>query len=360
MRLTIACLLLSSTAAAAEFDERIRPYVKRYCQSCHSAKAKKGGLDLQRFGKLADVIRDIEPWQSALEMLETGQMPPKGKPQPTAKEKKAVITFIRTLLKKEAARQAGDPGPMLLRRLSNSEYRYSIRDLTGYDLNVGKQFAPDGAAGEGFLNASSALTISPERLRKYLAAAKEVAAHAVLLPDGFRFSPAKFREDWVNEGLARINKLYHTYGTEIGGIPVRAYFDALERQRDRVLRPGIPLQAGKLSPKYLSKLRMVLTWQRPLTPLLRGLKERWLAKESPEALTAHVNAVQALLWHKRVPNGGLALQDRFVSSAASLITTRRLRVSFGKPKGAVAAYVATHVLTEQRGVRIGPGSPCPW
>ena len=65
-----------------------------------------------------------------------------------------------------------------------------------------REFPADGAAGEGFTNAAEALTdISPALFTRYLDAAKDIAEHAVLLPDGFRFSPSKTRRDWTDENL---------------------------------------------------------------------------------------------------------------------------------------------------------------
>src|SRR5438270_4362745 len=124
-------------------------------------------------------------------------MPPKDKPQPTAEGRKLLVSWIRGFLDAEARARAGDPGEVPLRRLSNAEYNATIRDLTGVDLQPTREFPADGAAGEGFTNAAEALTdISPILLTKYFAAAKDIAAHAVLLPDGFRFAPTKTRRDW--------------------------------------------------------------------------------------------------------------------------------------------------------------------
>ena len=76
-----------------------------------------------------------------------------------------------------------------MRRLSNAEYTYTLRDLTGVEtLDPAREFPTDGAAGEGFSNAGAALVMSPALLTKYLDAAKEISAHAVLLPDGIAFS----------------------------------------------------------------------------------------------------------------------------------------------------------------------------
>ncbi len=136
-------------------------------------------------------------------------MPPKEEAAAHAAERKRLIAWVRGFLDAEARARAGDPGRVPLRRLSNAEYDCTIRDLTGVDLRPTREFPADGAAGEGFTNAAEALSdISPTLLNKYLNAAKDIADHAVLLPDGFRFSPAKTRRDWTDESTARLRRFY--------------------------------------------------------------------------------------------------------------------------------------------------------
>lgn len=131
----------------------------------------------------------MRTWQQVLEMLESGEMPPKeGKSKPLLPAgRQRFVTWTRDLIHAAMLARSGDPGPAMIRRLSNAEYDRTIHDLTDVDLRPAKHFPADGAGGEGFLNASEVLEISPELLAKYFTAAKQVAAHAVLLPDGFRF-----------------------------------------------------------------------------------------------------------------------------------------------------------------------------
>ena len=75
----------------------------------------------------------------------------------------------------EARKSAGDPGVVLAHRLSNSEYDYTIRDLTGVDLRPAREFPVDPANQEGFDNSGESLTLSPALMKKYLQAAKQVA-----------------------------------------------------------------------------------------------------------------------------------------------------------------------------------------
>ena len=141
---------------ARDYEKSVHPLLARLCLGCHSTKEKKGELDLERFTTLDQVSMDLKPWQGMIEQLETREMPPEGKPQPTAVERSMLITWVREMLGAEARARAGDPGPIVLRRLNNAEYNYTIRDLTGVPtLSPTREFPVDGAAGEGFTNAGS-------------------------------------------------------------------------------------------------------------------------------------------------------------------------------------------------------------
>ena len=109
-------------------------------------------------------------WQKVGEMLDSGQMPPKDAKQPTADERNAAAQLGASVSRRwRRRRSAGDPGRVVLRRLSNAEYTYTLRDLTGVDsLDPAREFPVDGAAGEGFTNTGNALVMSPALVTKYL------------------------------------------------------------------------------------------------------------------------------------------------------------------------------------------------
>ena len=100
-----------------------------------------------------------------------------------------VINWIDATWKIEARRNDGDPGPVLARRLSNAEYNYTIHDLTGVDIRPAREFPVDPANLAGFDNSGESLTMSPALLTKYLQAARLVADHMFLNPEGFEFAP---------------------------------------------------------------------------------------------------------------------------------------------------------------------------
>ncbi len=283
------------------------PLVKRYCLACHSTQLKRGHLDLQRFGNIEAIQRDIQPWQGVIDHLEVGDMPPPGSPQPTATEKQQIIAQTQTLLAADARAHAGDPGYVPLRSLSNAEYDATIRDLTGQDLRPTREFPVDGAAGEGFTNAAAALTdISPDLLAKYFNAAKEVADHAELLPDGIRFTAGKTRRDWTDESTARLRAFYAALPgiPPDGKLPFEPYLAATVRHRPELTSGTTTVEKvateERLNPKYLAILWKMLTHPEntvPSYPLdtLRAMWQKTTPKEI-NVLNVRVAAWQVALW----------------------------------------------------------------
>ncbi len=173
----------------SRFVETVRPHLETYCLGCHGKDDPKGDLDLSGFTTVESVAKDLPRWELVLEQLEAESMPPaRAKQQPTAEARDSVIAWIGAVRKLEAARNAGDPGPVPARRLSNAEYDNTIRDLTGVDLRPTKEFPVDPANAAGFDNSAESLTMSPALVKKYLEAARSVADHLVLTEDGLTFA----------------------------------------------------------------------------------------------------------------------------------------------------------------------------
>ena len=308
---------------AEEYRDQIRPVTQEFCLGCHSTEKQVGELDLEQFATLSQVRRGTKSWLKVIEMLDNGEMPPEFARQPAPGQRRQLRDWVDRYLQAESLANAGDPGPVVLRRLNNAEYTYTIRDLTGIDLDPARQFPTDSAAGEGFTNTGNALVMSPALLGKYLDAGKEIASHAVLLPDGFRFSPHTTRRDWTDEVLARIRGLYGQYaettdfgvGSAVGNLavhsdtriglagllPLEKYLSATLSERD-ALRSGrkeigtVARERG-LSAKYLEAL-----WNQLAAPestlLLNDLRAEWLSAgpEDASSLADRIRAWQKGLW----------------------------------------------------------------
>src|SRR5262249_47972384 len=102
--------------APGSFDQVIRPFLAKHCLSCHGEQKQSGSLALHQ-ANANSVQDDRTTWESVLEKLRGGEMPPKKKPQPSADEKKAVLAWIEAELAKTACTGPIDPGRVTLRRL---------------------------------------------------------------------------------------------------------------------------------------------------------------------------------------------------------------------------------------------------
>ena len=139
MKMNPLCLLLvaaaTSTALAQDaFKDRILPFTKKFCVDCHNKDTSEGQLDLTKYGSVESLGEHYRQWEHVITFLENGEMPPKDAEKPSPKLRAEIISTIRRLLKEQAQLLAGDPGVILPRRLSNAEYNYTIRELTGVDI----------------------------------------------------------------------------------------------------------------------------------------------------------------------------------------------------------------------------------
>src|SRR2546428_7765679 len=171
---------MSKPAYSADFAKSIQPFFAKNCYSCHSAKLKTGGLNLEAYVNPASIAEDPERFEKILQRLKAGEMPPKTMPRPDAEELKVATDGIREEL--DRSYQAAPASPRVLaRRLNRTEYNNTVRDLLGIDSKPARDFPQDDSA-YGFDNLAQALSVSPTLMEKYLATAERVAREAVFGP----------------------------------------------------------------------------------------------------------------------------------------------------------------------------------
>ena len=170
------------------FDILVKPFLKNHCLDCHDTETHKGGVDLSRFTTPSEAASDWELWTKIGEQLHLGAMPPKNKPQPAPAERAAVSAWIASALEAVARADAGAPGAVPLRHLTNGEFDAAIEDLTGVDYGFGEELPSDIGGGEGFTNAAGGQQFSSVHLSSWMNAAKRIADACEVLPSGLRFS----------------------------------------------------------------------------------------------------------------------------------------------------------------------------
>jgi hypothetical protein len=170
--------------AGPSFTKEIRPLLKTYCFECHSAKKKKGGLDLERFSTDAAPIEWPELWDAVKDRLVSNEMPPGKSPQPKETERQKLLAYIDYVARVQVScdkltreqLEKSTAGYTMSRRLNRNEYNNTLRDLIGLDLRAGDVLPSEGSGGEGFDNTGGTLFTTPAHMEKYLQAAEKVVA----------------------------------------------------------------------------------------------------------------------------------------------------------------------------------------
>ena len=286
----LACVTTSAFAAdtpdlQAQFDTTVKPFVGKYCVACHSGAQPTAQFDLKSYTTVDQVKEEFPRWSLLADRLTAHEMPPKQMPQPSAADAQKIIDWVHAVRGAEIKRLGGDPGIVLARRLSNAEYNYTIRDLTGQDMQITRQFPVDPANTAGFDNSGESLTMSPALLNKYLQAARQVANHMVLKPDTIDFAPhlMQVESDHDKYAIQRIIAFYNAAPTDYTD-----YFNAAWRYRYRAElgKPGATLASiaaeSKLSAKYLPMVWGILHDKDAVGPVAK-LQAMWNALPAPKA-----------------------------------------------------------------------------
>ena len=294
-----------SSPPADAFATSVKPFLQTYCYGCHSGNQPAAGFDLTSYPTQDSVLGDQRHWNLVLTRLKAGEMPPaQSRQQPTTAQRQAVVDWIEAIGAEDAKRHPNDPGVVLARRLSNAEYDYTIRDLTGVDIRPTKEFPVDPANQAGFDNSGESLAMSPALVKKYLDAARVVAEHVLFMPNGLTFAPYPVVTDQDRDkyGVNRIVDFYKRQPLDYAD-----YFLAAWRyhHRSELRRPRLTLadaaREAKVSPAYLNKVWAMLTAPGEDVGPLAALQARWkslplpLDRKEPDGLRQAVGWMRDLI-----------------------------------------------------------------
>ena len=181
----VAALLALPVAASAANGPSVTPdpaaVLSRYCADCHAGDEPEGGvdLDLSESGRFAAFAADPRALRLALNRLKNREMPPDYSEQPEGVDREAALAWLAETASAaacDAAAETVPPAP--IRRLTRTQYRWTMRDLLGIDFPAGEGLPADGGGEAGFDNAAEALFLSPIHAEKYLEAARSALAYA--------------------------------------------------------------------------------------------------------------------------------------------------------------------------------------
>ena len=183
LRLFVFLVLLPAVANADSYETHIRPFLTKYCVSCHGPDKQKAKLRVDTLNP--DMIRgsDTDMWQEVLDLINVSEMPPKeAKQKPNRTERQVIVAALTSSLRQamEAKRSTG--GQNVLRRLTAYEYNNTLRDLLDLDLRYAVDLPPEGSAKEGFKNNSSVLGTSALHIEYFERIARSALEKIILAP----------------------------------------------------------------------------------------------------------------------------------------------------------------------------------
>ena len=142
-----------------------------------------------------------------MDKINSGQMPPKKKPRPDAKEAFAVASWVAGRLHETELAAQGAGGRVPMRRMNRVEYANTVRDLfsleDGFARRIEKELPADGKVG-GFDRGAASLFMDEGQLDQYMA-----VADLVLDEGGFQ---RKAESSEISPGMRREGKYVHGIG----------------------------------------------------------------------------------------------------------------------------------------------------
>ena len=160
--------------------EPTQTFLEQHCIRCHGSEKQKAD---RRFDTLPAQIKkldDLERYQEIVDMLNLGDMPPEDERQPTVDERARVIAQLTQQIAIARIELKGTGGHSVLRRLNSWEYRQTIGDLLGLNVEVwnpAEEF-PEEIKVHGFDNNGAGLVTSGRLMDHYFAAAEEAIGRA--------------------------------------------------------------------------------------------------------------------------------------------------------------------------------------
>ena len=186
--------------------------LERYCHECHAARNAEADVNLELSGPGEPFAERFRTWEMAIIQLRQQTMPPAEAKQPSQTERQQLLRLVETGLELAAAEYDGDPGHVVIRRLTGAEYEHTIHDLTGLDLDLRDDVAGDAVGGAGFTNTGIVQFFQDSTLQLYLEAARRIASHAVIGAGPLTFFGDPGDTGFELSAIARIQQIYRWHG----------------------------------------------------------------------------------------------------------------------------------------------------
>src|SRR6201991_5030603 len=150
--LVIAPFLCAATCVRAdELPKSASTFIESHCIDCHDADTARAGFRIDLLTADFNAGNNAGQWKEVMDKINSGEMPPKKKPRPDAKEAYDVASWVAQKLDETTKAAQGAGGRVPMRRMNRVEYANTVRDLFSLDENfarrIEKELPADGKVG---------------------------------------------------------------------------------------------------------------------------------------------------------------------------------------------------------------------
>ncbi len=164
------------TKSRSVMSERHKTLLEQNCQNCHGAEKQKGKFRVDDLSFDITNIETAERWQKVLNQMNSGEMPPEEEKQPTAAAKTDFLDELANVMVSARKSLADQKGAITMRRLNRREYKNTLRELLGVEINVSA--LPSDTGTGGFDTVGSNLFMSGNQFEQYQLLGREALTEA--------------------------------------------------------------------------------------------------------------------------------------------------------------------------------------
>lgn len=214
------CLLGQWRMTGQAFEAEVLPLVEASCIDCHDRDTETA-LNFETLTYDLAKPEVFRMWEKVFDQVESGEMPPEKKPHPNPAKKKAALAVLGQRLREASLAQQRKNGRVPARRLTRTEYEYTLHDLLGIGGDLSSILPPENVSAS-FDTVATDQGISPVHLRSFLAAADSAVEETLQLGPKPESSPRVI--DYRNHPYVR---MWFERELRRGGNTVKRTEDAL-------------------------------------------------------------------------------------------------------------------------------------
>lgn len=167
-----------TTVKDQHFVKDVQPLLQKYCFDCHGEEKQKGSIQLSVLSPDFVNGHDAPQWHGALDMINSGEMPPAKEQQPSNEERQIIVDWLTDGIQLAKESKKGK-SKQVIQRLTKQQYTNTLQDLLGVKINFGDELPDDPLSEIGFSNNAELLTSSTLHLETFQKIARNALDQAI-------------------------------------------------------------------------------------------------------------------------------------------------------------------------------------